>query len=89
MGMKRTTVFADEDDLAVIKAAAERHGIAEAELLREAVHLVAMANRTWDEPFFATSFTPTDPASTNDRPTEDDVWTEKAAAYRRTTDCCP
>ena len=52
MAMKRTTVFADENDLAILKAAAARRGVAEAELLRDAIHLAAMANRTWDEPFF-------------------------------------
>ena len=50
--MKRTTVFADEDDLASLREAARHLGVAEAVLLREAVHRAAMAARRWDEPFF-------------------------------------
>jgi len=50
--MKRTTVFADEIDLAILKDAARRQGIAEAELIRDAIHLAAMDNRTWAQPFF-------------------------------------
>lgn len=53
MARRRTTVFADEKDLAILKDAAARLGVAEAELLRDAIHLAAMANRTWDEPFFS------------------------------------
>lgn len=60
MGLKRTTVVADEDDLAILKAAAARRGISEAELLRDAIHLAAMANRTWDEPFFTHIYSPVD-----------------------------
>ncbi|MGH3545965.1 MAG: CopG family transcriptional regulator, partial [Mycobacteriales bacterium] len=54
--MKRTTVFADEEDLAIIKTAAARRGVAEAELLRDAIHLAAMANATWNEPFFTRTY---------------------------------
>lgn len=52
MPRKRTTVFADEEDLAVLRAAAQRQGVTEAELIRRAVHLAALAERRWDEPFF-------------------------------------
>ncbi|GAA0404152.1 hypothetical protein GCM10009530_65250 [Microbispora corallina] len=50
MSMKRTNVYADPEDLALIKEAAKRRGIAEAEIIREGIHLAAMANRVWDEP---------------------------------------
>jgi hypothetical protein len=48
--MKRTSVYADAADLAVITAAARRRGVPVAELLREGIRLAAMANRVWDEP---------------------------------------
>ncbi|AUY49765.1 CopG family transcriptional regulator [Streptomyces sp. CB01881] len=51
MSMKRTNVYADAEDLALIKEAALRRGIPEAEIIREGIHLAAMANRVWDEPF--------------------------------------
>lgn len=50
MSMKRTSVYADPEDLALIKDAARRRGIPEAEIIREGIHLAAMANRVWDEP---------------------------------------
>ena len=85
MAMKRTTVFADENDLAILKAAAARRGVAEAELLRDAIHLAAMANRTWDEPFFTQTFAAKHGES---RPRAgdllQDVWAEKAETYERT-----
>jgi hypothetical protein len=49
MSMKRTNVYADPEDLALIKDAARRRGIPEAEIIREGIHLAAMANRVWDE----------------------------------------
>jgi hypothetical protein len=85
MAMKRTTVFADEEDLAILKAAAARRGVAEAELLRDAIHLAAMANRTWDEPFFAHTFAPK--KSRRRRGADEavqDTWAQKAEAYERT-----
>lgn len=48
MAFKRTTVMVDEDDLAAVKAAAAREGRPEAELFREAFHLVALRSQTWD-----------------------------------------
>ncbi len=54
--MKRTTVYADPADLAVIKEAAARRGISEAEIIRQGIHLAAMANRLWDEPLFSRTF---------------------------------
>jgi hypothetical protein len=56
MSLKRTNVYADEDDLAIIKEAARRRGVSEAEMIREAIHRTAMANRVWDEPFFSRTF---------------------------------
>ncbi|MFJ5778685.1 CopG family transcriptional regulator [Streptomyces sp. NPDC093094] len=51
MGLKRTNVYADEADLALIKEAAARMGVAEAEIIREGIHRMALATRVWDEPF--------------------------------------
>jgi hypothetical protein len=56
MPMKRTNVYADPEDLAIIKEAAKRRGISEAEIIRQGIHLAAMANRVWDEPFFSRTF---------------------------------
>lgn len=56
MSMKRTNVYADPEDLAIIKEAARRRGISEAEIIRQGIHLAAMANRVWDEPFFSRTF---------------------------------
>ncbi|MFC9114891.1 MULTISPECIES: CopG family transcriptional regulator [Streptomyces] len=53
MSMKRTNVYADPEDLAIIKEAAKRRGISEAEIIRQGIHLAAMANRVWDEPLFS------------------------------------
>ena len=49
MSMKRTNVYADPEDLAMIKDASRRRGIPEAEIIREGIHLAAMANRVWDD----------------------------------------
>jgi hypothetical protein len=54
--MKRTNVYADPEDLAIIKEAAARRGISEAEIIRQGIHLAAMANRVWDEPLFSRTF---------------------------------
>lgn len=48
MALKRTTVMVEEDDLAAVKAAAAREGRPEAELFREAFHLVALRSQTWE-----------------------------------------
>jgi hypothetical protein len=50
MSLKRTNVFADPQDLAMIKQAAVRRGVPEAEIIREGIHLAAMSTRVWDEP---------------------------------------
>ncbi|MFD4024757.1 CopG family transcriptional regulator [Streptomyces sp. NPDC058576] len=51
MALKRTNVYADEEDLDLIKEAAKRLGVSEAELIREGIHRIALARRVWDEPF--------------------------------------
>ncbi|MVO86498.1 hypothetical protein GPA10_17450 [Streptomyces sp. p1417] len=34
----------------------ERRGMSEAEIIRQGIHLAAMANRVWDEPLFPRTF---------------------------------
>ncbi|MFE0102824.1 CopG family transcriptional regulator [Streptomyces sp. NPDC059009] len=51
MALKRTNVYADDSDLALLKEAAARLGVPEAELIREGIHRMALAHRVWDEPF--------------------------------------
>ncbi|MFD7899315.1 CopG family transcriptional regulator [Streptomyces sp. NPDC059568] len=53
MALKRTNVYADDADLALIKEAAARLGVPEAEIIREGIHRIALAHRVWDEPFIA------------------------------------
>jgi hypothetical protein len=50
MSLKRTNVYADPEDLALIRQTAARRGVPEAEIIREGIHLAAMSTRTWDEP---------------------------------------
>ena len=50
MSLKRTNVYADADDLALIKKIAARRGVPEAQIIREGIHLAAMSNRVWDAP---------------------------------------
>lgn len=88
--MKRTTVFADEQDLAIIKAEAARRGVSEAQLLRDAIHLAAMANRTWDEPFFTRTYVSAgNAAQLQAVEALEAAWTEKAEAYERTKSSTP
>jgi hypothetical protein len=84
MARRRTTVFADEEDLAVLTAAAARLGVPEAELLRDAIHLAALSNRVWDEPFFAETYLPIDHRRPGVGDVLESVWDEKAEAYERT-----
>lgn len=84
MALRRTTVFADEDDLAVIKAAAARRGVPEAELIRDAIHLAALANREWAEPVFSRTSVPRrGRRGTRTADVLDGVWAEQAATYER------
>ena len=48
MSLKRTNVYADSEDLALIKEIAARRGVPEAQIIREGIHLAAMSNRVWD-----------------------------------------
>lgn len=50
MSLRRTNVYADAADLMIIKEAAARRGISEAEIISEGIHLTAMSSRVWDEP---------------------------------------
>ncbi|GAJ80796.1 hypothetical protein NBRGN_030_00920 [Nocardia brasiliensis NBRC 14402] len=54
--LKKTTVMVDEEDLALIKAAAAREGRPESEIFREAFHIAALRtkrwNKDWDIPTF-------------------------------------
>jgi hypothetical protein len=50
MSLRRTNVYADDADLMLIKEAAARRGVPEAEIIREGIHLAAMSSRLWDEP---------------------------------------
>lgn len=49
MVLRRTTVMVDEEDLRTVKVAAQREGRPEAELIREAFHLVALRSQRWSE----------------------------------------
>ncbi|SHN36444.1 hypothetical protein SAMN05216499_1473 [Actinacidiphila paucisporea] len=75
MSMKRTNVYADPEDLAIIKEAATRRGISEAEIIRQGIHLAAMANRIWDEPLFSRTF-----EGTGRTPSKEDVRDAVASA---------
>ena len=78
--MKRTNVYADPEDLAIIKEAAKRRGISEAEIIRQGIHLAAMANRVWDEPLFSRTF-----RGAGRTPSKHDVRDAVADAVRRET----
>ncbi|MFD5446812.1 ribbon-helix-helix domain-containing protein [Streptomyces sp. NPDC003470] len=84
MSMKRTNVYADPEDLAIIKEAAKRRGISEAEIIRQGIHLAAMANRVWDEPLFSRTFE--GPGRTSSKA---EVRDAVADAVRRETDSDP
>ncbi|MFI1396293.1 CopG family transcriptional regulator [Streptomyces sp. NPDC020681] len=83
MGLKRTTVYADADDLAIIKAAAAREGIAEAEIIREAIHLAALSKRDWEAPLELPRFR-SGASGTADDASLGEIWDEKARAYEET-----
>lgn len=70
MSMQRTNVYADPEDLALIKEAARRRGVAEAEIIREGLHLAAMANRVWDDPLDWPTFAGSGESVTRDEITE-------------------
>jgi hypothetical protein len=61
MSLKRTMVYADAEDLAVIKQAAQRCEVSEAEIIRDAIHLAAMRVRRHAEPLRLRRFASGDP----------------------------
>ncbi|OEU85089.1 CopG family transcriptional regulator [Streptomyces oceani] len=84
MALKRTTVYVEADDLAVIKEAAVREGVSEAEIIRQAVHRAALARRQWDEPFFSRTYPPVSGEVTDTESATEEMWREKAERYRNT-----
>jgi Ribbon-helix-helix protein, copG family len=70
MSLKRTNVYADPDDLALIKEIAARRGVPEAEIIREGIHLAAMSNRVWDDSFDWPTFEGTGETATSEQVTE-------------------
>ncbi|WP_067527823.1 ribbon-helix-helix domain-containing protein [Nocardia uniformis] len=62
MPLKRTMVYADADDLAVLKAAAARSDVSEAEIIRNAIHLAAQRVRRRSEPLRLRRFASGDPS---------------------------
>jgi hypothetical protein len=70
MSLKRTNVYADTDDLALIKEIAARRGVPEAQIIREGIHLAAMSNRVWDGPFDWPTFQGSGEPATSDEVTE-------------------
>jgi hypothetical protein len=70
MSLKRTNVYADPEDLALIKDIAARRGVPEAQIIREGIHLAAMSNRVWDSPFDWPTFEGSGKPATSDDITE-------------------
>ena len=70
MSLKRTNVYADADDLDLIKEIASRRGVPEAEIIREGIHLAAMSNRVWDSSLDWPTFDGTGETATSDEVTE-------------------
>jgi hypothetical protein len=70
MSLKRTNVYADPDDLALIKEIAARRGVPEAEIIREGIHLAAMGNRVWDGSFDWPTFEGSGDPATSEEVTE-------------------
>ncbi len=70
MPLKRTNVYADTDDLALIKEIAARRGVPEAEIIREGIHLAAMSNRVWDSALDWPTFDGTGETATSDEVSE-------------------
>jgi hypothetical protein len=44
MSLRRTNVYADSDDLALIKEIANRRGVPEAQIIREGIHLARVSS---------------------------------------------
>lgn len=78
MSLKRTNVYADAEDLELIKEIAARRGVPEAQIIREGIHLAAMSNRIWDSPLDWPTF-----AGTGETVTSDEVTATVAQAAAR------
>jgi Ribbon-helix-helix protein, copG family len=70
MSLKRTNVYADAEDLALIKEIAARRGVSEAQIIREGIHLAALSNRVWDGSLGWPAFDGTGGPATSDEVTE-------------------
>jgi hypothetical protein len=71
-------VYADAEDLELIKEFAARRGVPEAQIIREGIHLPAMSNRIWDRSLdWPTS------EGTGDTAASDEVTTAVARAAAR------
>jgi hypothetical protein len=70
MSLKRTNVYADAEDLALIKEIAARRGVPEAQIIREGIHLAALSNRAWDGPLDWPTFEGTGESATSDEVTD-------------------
>jgi hypothetical protein len=70
MSLKRTNIYADAGDLALIKEIAARRGVPEAEIIREGIHLAAMSNRVWEGRLDWPTFDGTGETATSDEVTE-------------------
>lgn len=79
MSLKRTNVYADAEDLELIKEIAARRGVPEAQIIREGIHLAAMSNRIWDSSLDWPTFDGSGEAATSDETTA----TVARAAARR------
>jgi Ribbon-helix-helix protein, copG family len=86
MPLKRTNVYADSEDLALIKEIAARRGVPEAQIIREGIHLAAMSNRVWDGSFDWPTFEGSGDPATSDEVTEA---VAQAAARRRSRSLTP
>jgi hypothetical protein len=78
MSLKRTNVYADAEDLELIKEIAARRGVPEAQIIREGIHLAAMSNRIWDSSLDWPTFD-----GTGETATSDEVTTTVARAAAR------
>ena len=63
-------MYADTDDLALIKEIAARRGVPEAQIIREGIHLAAMSNRVWDGSLDWPTFDGTGEIATSDEVAE-------------------
>ncbi|THV27591.1 ribbon-helix-helix protein, CopG family [Glycomyces paridis] len=86
MAKKRTMVYADEEDLAIIKEAAKRYGVSEAEIIRNAIHRAAMSSRIWEEPFFTRTSKRLVERDETFSEAREAVWDEQYEKYRRMRD---